>query len=162
MKKLITLILCLGLVFGVAGCTSGSDDAAIDPTAAPNTLGTKLLASFKAELENTDDIMAIAETLSAEDFCGYNCGIMECEEGYLNGFDSEISGFSSAVTFSPMIGSIPFVCYIFRTDDTEALLAMLNEHADPRWNICTEAEETVAEAVDNYVFFTMCPGEDAE
>lgn len=155
MKKLITLILCLCLVMGVAGCASESHDAATD------TLGTKLLAGFKAELKNTEDIMAIAEVLSAEEFCGYSCGIMECEEGYLNGFDEEISGFDSAVVFSPMIGSIPFVCYVFHTDDTEALLTELTAHADPRWNICTEAEETVAEAVDDYVFFTMCPGEDA-
>ena len=156
MKKLITLILCLGLVLGIAGCASDSD------AAAPDTLGTKLLAGFKDELINTDDIMAIAETLSAEDFCGYSCGIAECEEGYLNGFDEEISGFDSAVVFSPMIGSIPFVCYIFHTDDTEALQAELTAHADPRWNICTEAEETVVEVVDDYVFFTMCPGEEAE
>ena len=156
MKKFITLLLCLVFVLGMVGCTAEVEDAE------PDTLGTKLLAGFKAELENTDDIMAIAEKLSAEDFCGYNCGIMECEEGYLNGFDTEISGFDSAVMFSPMIGSIPFVCYIFHSADAAALKDTLTEHADPRWNICTEAAETVAEVVGDYVFFTMCPGEDAE
>jgi hypothetical protein len=33
----------------------------------------------------------------------------------------------------------------------------LKDNADPRWNICVEAEETVCEQVGNKVFFVMCP-----
>jgi len=34
---------------------------------------------------------------------------------------------------------------------------LLKDNANPRWNICTEAEETVVGSVDNKVFFVMCP-----
>ena len=125
-------------------------------------MGTKLLADFKAELENTDDPSAIVEALSGKDYIEFKSMIMPCEEGYLAGFINEISGFTSAAVFSPVIGTIPFVCYVFQTDDAEALKETLDENADPRWNICTEAEETVCEAVDGYVFFAMCPGPDFE
>ena len=61
-----------------------------------------------------------------------------------------------------MIGSIPFVGYVFQTDDADALMAKLNATADPRWNICTEAAETVCIKQGNYVFFTMCPDEEEQ
>ena len=35
----------------------------------------------------------------------------------------------------------------------------LTDNADPRWNVCVEAEETVVENSDNMVFFVMCPAQ---
>ena len=35
----------------------------------------------------------------------------------------------------------------------------LTDNADPRWNVCVEAEETVVENADNMVFFVMCPAQ---
>lgn len=61
---------------------------------------------------------------------------------------------------APVIGSIPYVSYIFETDDAKALAAQLKKSANPRWNICTEANEPVIKVKDNYVFLTMCPGAD--
>lgn len=80
-------------------------------------------------------------------------------EGYLAGFDNEISGFSKAVMFTPMIGSIPFVGYVFETDDTDKLLSTLKENANPAWNICVEADETVYSVKDGLVLFLMCPND---
>ena len=37
---------------------------------------------------------------------------------------------------------------------------MLEEKANPAWNICTQADEMVVEVYDNYVFFVMCPNAD--
>ena len=64
--------------------------------------------------------------------------------------------------FAPMIGTIPFVGYVFTLDegaDVDAFMQVLSDNADPRWNICTEAEETVIESADSMVFFVMCPAQ---
>lgn len=124
------------------------------------TLGETLREAFKTEVENTTDPQALAEKLSNADLCGYDCGTMEVEEGLLNGFSGEIKGFSKGVQFGPWIGSVPFIGYVFETEDAEALVECLKSNADPRWNICTEAAETVVEISGNTVFFTMCPGPD--
>ena len=61
---------------------------------------------------------------------------------------------------SAVLLTIPFVGYIFVLDadaDAEAFVQTLKDNADPRWNICTEADETIAEHVGNTVFFVMCP-----
>lgn len=39
---------------------------------------------------------------------------MPVEEGLLNGFTGEIKGFEEGYVFSPMIGSIPFIGYVFK------------------------------------------------
>ena len=41
--------------------------------------------------------------------------------------------------------------------DVEGFVQTLTDNADPRWNICTEAEETVVEVCGDKVFFLMCP-----
>lgn len=124
------------------------------------TLGGKLALEFKKQIKDSTDISAIAKALAAEDFSTYSCDVLDASEGFLTGFKEEIKGFKKGVTFRPMIGSIPFVGYIFETDDAEALKATLLDKADPRWNICTEAAETICVTSGNYVFFTMCPGEE--
>ena len=58
-----------------------------------------------------------------------------------------------------MIGSIPFVGYVFETDDTDKLLSTLKENANPAWNICVEADETVYSVKDGLVLFLMCPND---
>lgn len=113
---------------------------------------------FKAEVANTTDIQALAEKLSAYEVCGFDCGTLEVEEGFLNGFSAEISGFTKGIQFGPWIGSVPFIGYVFETEDAEALKEALDTNADPRWNICTEAKEKLILSEGNIVFFTMCPG----
>ena len=59
-----------------------------------------------------------------------------------------------------MIGSIPFVGYVFELSDdadVEAFMATLESKSDLRWNICTEADERLCSNVDNFVFFIMAP-----
>ena len=60
--------------------------------------------------------------------------------------------------FSPIIGSIPFVGYIFRVDDETSVSDFINElkeNANLRWNICTEADQMLISVVDNTVLFAM-------
>ena len=59
-----------------------------------------------------------------------------------------------------MIGSIAFVGYVFELDagaDANAFVKELTDNANPRWNICVEAEETVSAVEGSKVFFCMSP-----
>lgn len=98
-----------------------------------------------------------------------NCGLpfelisMEIEPGLLTGFgNAEITGFTQGVQFMPMIGTTPFVGYIFELEDgmpADAFMAELEANYDLRWNICTSADTATYFAVNNVVFFTMHPAE---
>lgn len=131
---------------------------------ADGTVGEILYADFsdivKSGLYSTPT--DIAEQLVTNNIIAdYSMVTMEVEEGLLNGFDNnEISGFSQGCTFAPMIGSIPFVGYIFQLEegsDTAAFMDTLKSSANLRWNVCVEADEMTCESVDNYVFFLMSP-----
>ena len=90
-------------------------------------------------------------------------GAIEIEPGFLSGFDNyEVTGFSKGAMFAPMMGTIPFVGYIFELEegaDVEAFKTSLKDNANLRWNICTEAEEMTVENEGNMVFFLMSPTE---
>jgi hypothetical protein len=126
-------------------------------------LGQALRDSFVTLTTESPDASAteIAEGLLANDFILFSGATMEVEPGYLTGFDNaEITGFEEGTMFAPMIGSIPFVGYVFTLADdadAESFQTLLLENANPNWNICTMADETIAEVNGNKVFFVMCP-----
>ncbi len=156
MKKTIALILAALMMFAMAACGTGSNTNETDP--APTTVGTKLLADFKTMADKTPQ--EIADALLTNEVIQFMPASMPVEEGFLNGFNEEIKGFEEGVMFGPAIGTIPFVGYIFTVadgGDVDAFVKTLEDNANLRWNICTEAEEMVCEAVDNTVFFVMCP-----
>ena len=142
-----------------------SEDA---PAADGETLGTILKNDFIARAEADASISAeeMANAIISNPAIQFGPATMPVEPGFLMGFDNaEITGFSEGVMFAPMIGSIPFVGYVFElssADACEAFCAMLLENCDPRWNICTEADETVCGSAENLVFFVMCSNEQAE
>ena len=88
-------------------------------------------------------------------------GSMPIEAGLLSGFDNyEVNGFKSGAMFGPMMGSIAYIGYVFELEDgadVNAFIADLTANANPRWQICVMADQTVAGAVNNKVFFLMCP-----
>lgn len=131
------------------------------PAEAAKTLGTTLLADFKEKAATGMDAQSIADALLTNPAIKFGGGAMPVEEGYLSGFDNaEIKGFKSGVMFAPMIGSIPFVGYIFElssANDVPAFIANLENNANKRWNICVEADEMVTGSSGNKVFFVMCP-----
>ena len=89
-------------------------------------------------------------------------GAMPVEEGFLNGFDEEVKGFSEGAMFGPMIGTIPFIGYVFKLPagaDVNAFVNGLKSNGNLRWNICTAAEEMVTGNVGQTVFFVMCPAQ---
>ena len=129
-----------------------------DGTSAAQTL----LNVFYDELAGNPSATAeeLANKVIAHESIQFMPMVMPMEEGYLTGFNNEISGFEEAYTFAPGIGTIPFVGYIFKLADgadVEAFKTTLEAEANLRWNICTAAEEMVCENVGNTVFFLMCP-----
>ena len=133
------------------------------PEEQKKTVGQTLLADFKAKAGATSSALSLAEKLIANPIIPFSGATMSVEPGLLSGFgNAEIKGFKEGATFGPMIGSVPFIGYVFVLEDgTSAsdLIATLKKHADLRWNICVEAEEMVSGSAGNKVFFVMCPKE---
>ncbi len=125
------------------------------------TLGNILLSDFKAKAGSGMGAEDIANALLANSAIKFSGGAIPVEPGLLSGFDNaEITGFKSGYMFAPMIGSIPFVGYIFELEnasDAASFIANLEKNANKRWNICVEADETVTGSAGNKVFFVMCP-----
>lgn len=129
---------------------------------AEGTAGQILAADFLAQLDNNSEMTAqeLADALIANPIIPFAGATMEVEPGYLSGFgETEITGFSEGYTFGPMIGSIPFVGYVFTLEegtDAEQFMALLRDSADLAWNICVEAEEMQMEQSGDKIFFVMC------
>lgn len=155
MKNLFKLLLCgLLSVTMLAGCSNNADE--------PTTVGGIMYKEFTEVVEGKT-ALEIAEALGTSETLPFMGGAIEVEPGFLSGFDNyEVTGFSKGAMFAPMMGTIPFVGYIFELEegaDVEAFKTSLKENANLRWNICTEAEEMTVENEGNMVFFLMSPTE---
>ena len=151
MKKLMTTLLCLLLL---ASCGTKQDD--IPETSSE---GTKQLKVFEKASESESDIFKIGEALTKTD-PELSLEMAEVEPGWLNGFSEDVTGFTKGVVVAPIIGSIPYVAYVFESEDPEALLKELDEKHNMRWNICTEADEKVSAIKGNLVFYILCSNEE--
>lgn len=136
----------------------------VDGEVAEGTVGNTLLGAFNDMVENDAeaDALTIAEGLVTNESVALIGPVtMEVEPGFLMGFENyEVTGFEQGVMFAPMIGSVPFVGYVFTLPadaDVDAFVTGLKDNANLRWNICVEADEMVVEANGNKVFFVMCP-----
>ena len=167
MKKVLSSILIVTMcAFLCLGCGEDESNKPADSTSgnesveevAGGTIGTDLYLAFAKEIETNQDVEAVANALCENEVFGeIVTGTLLVEEGYLNGFDAEITGFSKGAMFAPMIGTIPFVGYVFETDNPDELIKTLTEHAELNWNICTVADEMVVKSVGNFVYFVMAP-----
>ena len=166
MKKVIAIVLALVVVIGLVACatTAGNDETttlAEETTAAASTVAATFAEAFKAEaVKEGATTNAIATALSTNETVAFMPMVQDMEAGYLAGFDADITGFKACTAFMPMIGTIPFVSYVFELEadaDAEAFVTTLKDNANLRWNICTAAEEMVTETAGNFVFFIMAP-----
>lgn len=163
MKKVIALALALvfALSFAACGGTETETTTLTEETTEAATVAATLAAAFKAEAaKDGATANSIATALSTNAVIAFGPMVQDMEEGYLAGFDADITGFASCTAMVPMIGTIPFVSYVFELDadaDKDAFITTLKDHANLRWNICTAAEEMVAETEGNFVFFIMAP-----
>ncbi len=157
MKKFLSLLLTMTMAFSLVACGGAKEETA------PTTVGGILAADFKTKVEANADMSAqeLADALVTNEIIPFAGAAMPVEQGMLMGFgNAEVTGFSEGVMFAPMIGTIPFIGYVFTLEDgtdAEGFVTTLKDNADLRWNICTEAEEMVTETVGNKVFFVMCP-----
>lgn len=138
--------------------TNAADSKADSDTTA-DTLGARLFHLFEQELADTSELEPIARTIA--DASGMDCDVFPISEGFLNGFTKNITGFTTGYGIAPFIGSIPFICYLFKTEQPDQLKKDLEALSDPRWNICTEADETIIRSNDSFVFFAMCPNDES-
>ncbi len=174
MKKIITLVLTVVLCVSLVAC-GGSKTTDVIPTVDEATVGGQHWAKFVSELEANPEATAeeLANALISLEINQFMGMAMPIEDGaeYFPGFDNYvITGYESAANFMPMMGSIAYVGYIFELAedaDASAFIETLTANANPRWNICVEADQTVAGSKGTTVFFLMCPstydmgGEDA-
>lgn len=123
---------------------------------AGNTMGDTMLAVFRANRDKSvDDIANACISDKSIQFFGMTAPM---EEGFFPEFDGDVKGFSKCVKFGPAMGSIAFSGLVFEVSgDANAFANDLKSRANPRWNICVEAEQTICEVYGNKVFFLMCP-----
>lgn len=155
-KRMFTLVLSIICIIVFTGCGKKEED-----TNVPDTAGGKIQQLFLDTVKENPDITSqeLADTLIFDKMIPFSGATMPVEEGWLAGFDTEITGFSDGVMFSPMIGTIPFVGYIFTVDESTSddFMKTLQDNANLRWNICTEADEMIVDKSGDKVFFLMCP-----
>lgn len=183
MNKIIALLMAALMLLSLAACAkdntepspsqseavtesfsdeqSSTQESSSEATG-DKTFGETLHAAFlDAMAENPDaTTLELAELLASNPIIAFGPVTMPMEPGYLPGFPVDIDGFAECTQFAPMISSIPFVGYVFRLDDgadVDTFVQNLTDNADPSWNICTTAEETIVDHVGNTVFFVMCP-----
>lgn len=185
MKKIIAILIALLMVCSLAACSSenkeptgsennssnnsqASSDAVSSNAESADTLNAspaqKLLADFKARVANGENssLEDLGNAIITNELIPFAGTTTPVEAGYLNGFSEEITGFTEGISFGPVIGTIPFVGYLFKLDDgadVNAFMQNLKDKGDLRWNICTEADEMVCDAVGNTVFFVMSPAQ---
>ncbi len=189
-KKYFAVLLCAAMMISMSACgeeesnsseisetveqtqtveeTSAVDEGVSSEndsiSAEVDTIGQILLQDFMTRsADESVDITTLANDILGNGVIQFSGATMPVEPGLLTGFgNAEITGFKEGVMFSPMIGSIAFVGYIFELEDgtdTDAFMNTLSENANPRWNVCTEADETVIDKSGNRVFFLMCPSQ---
>ena len=137
----------------------------IEPKVESGTMGEALWNAFCSALADKPEIgmQDLANTLVTDpviQFTGMASPIEVGAEYYMGFGEYRITGYDSAAVYSPMMGSIAFVGYVFdltENTDVNEFIKGLTDHCDPRWNICVEAEQTVVGAVGDKVFFVMCP-----
>lgn len=155
MKKYMAFGLVILLTLGLAACGKTAKEE-------PSTVGETLLADFQEKMESGEEYTAqeLAKQIVENEIIPFDGMAVSVEPGYLNGFREEIGGFLEGACFGPVIGSIPFIGYVFELEDradVDAFVQNLKDQGDLQWNICTVADELVCDAYGNTVFFVMCP-----
>lgn len=123
------------------------------------TVGQTLKGVFQANASGS--ALDAANRVISHESIPFSGMAMAVEPGLLMGFgNTEITGFSEGAMFGPTMGTIPFVGYVFTLDgsvDGSTFCQTLQNAADLRWNVCTEADELVVTQSGSKVFFLMCP-----
>ena len=171
-KKIYIVTMCLAFAMAsLTGCGKSKTEetttaTTIEETTTDSTLAEgelSIAGTLKAEFMAKDasaglDVDAVANELVKNECFGEVAMVaVPVSEGYLNGFGEEIKGFKKGAMIAPMIGTIPFVGYIFETDTPDDFVKTLEGSHQLNWNVCTVADEMQYGINGNYVFFVMAP-----
>lgn len=151
-NKGLSLLLLLALVLTLTAC--GKTEAATTPAQ-------ETIQVFQEEAASGSTTpLKIADAVLARGHLPFAGVSAEIEPGFLNGFTEEITGFQEGAVFAPAVSAIPFIGYVFRLEDGQdaaAFIEQLEQLADLRWNICTQADEMATDNVGDLVCFVMSP-----
>lgn len=156
MKRIASFLLIAVMCISLAACGEKKEKETA-------TVGGRIVALFVDELKANGEIsnQELADVILEKSEFEFAAASAEVEPGFLTGFgNAEITGFRDGVMFGPVIGTIPFIGYVFTVEEgtnVDEFIATLKEHADLRWNICTEAEEMTVEQSGSRVLFVMGP-----
>ncbi|MCQ2555366.1 MAG: hypothetical protein MJ171_06910 [Clostridia bacterium] len=151
-SKIVVLVLILTMVLAMTACGKKEE--------AKGTPAEQLVELFKANAGSYSDVEALIKKIhdESQDIVPIMTDAFKIEEGmYIEGFDTEITGYKNAAVIKSMMGVQPYIVYVFEVDNPDAFKKTLEDNANKRWNICTEADEMMAEVSGNFVFFVMAP-----
>ena len=146
MKKILTLLMVLLVL---VGCSKKPEEPV-----EPKTMGEAYVLAFKNS-KSTDPDAIVDELMALGKFEGALVK-NEVEPGWMMGVTVDVTDFEKAVSFGPRISTIPFIGYVLKSNNAEALAKQLDENADLAWNICTQADEKQVVVKDDLVLFLMC------
>jgi len=154
-RNLLFILVIIGGLFLLSGC---SKDGEVQQKEEDTSVAGILTTQFKEEMKKSGDALEVAKKISENENIAISVDVVELKNGdYIEGFDKEIKGYKKAYAIKSMISSIPFIAYIFEVEDAQGLEKELNDYANLRWNICTQADHKASAVVDHYVFFVMAP-----
>lgn len=159
MKRIVAVILALIVLCSLVSCGSNDNKPSKPDYDTSKPVGA-LQEDFSKAVSADKSAEEIANEVIGDERLPWHCMAVPVEEGWLNGFSEDITGFEEAAMFSPVIGSIPFVGYVFKLADgadVDAFMNSLKDKADLNWNICVSADDMACISEGNIVFFTMCP-----
>ncbi len=162
MKKIKLSLAFITLVFGlclITSCTSSKetndDKGAKDEE---KSIAQVLAKQFEDEIKKSQNLDDVANAIAKNEILEIKLDVAKMsKDDYISGFKTEIKDFKGAVVIRPIISSIPFIAYIFETENASEFAKDLKENADLRWNICTTADDLEVSTIDNYVFIVMAP-----
>ena len=153
MKKMISMLLALTMVLGLAACGGNNTPATEAPTEpAKNLTGTmeELVNQVMAEqpVEFMGGIMPVDLTDTSED------GLWAIKS--FTGLENA-EQISDVAVFEPMMGSIPFSLVMVRakTDATKTLAETMKSSIDQRKWVCVEADDLKVTAFGDVVMLIM-------
>lgn len=164
MKRGSILILITVALTSLAGCSSNVSDSKVQDNISSEVIETPakketedVIRSILESADTTSLDTIVTSLVDSESLSVLNLQSAHVQEGYLNGFDSEIVGFTEGCVIMPMINTIPFAGYIFSTEDSDTLIKVLDESHNTAWNVCTVADSVFYGTIGDYVYYFMTP-----
>lgn len=154
MKKLISLILALGMLAASSACAFGQK-APAEPT--PDETG----GAAPIDAIAPDTILDLFADMTDIGLDGFLHVAVDKEDAGLEmgyaGFDG---AFASAMALKPLMSTSPFVLMVYRLAagaDAAAFAADIEKNANPGKWICVRADRVFTRVSGRTVLFVMCP-----